>query len=60
MGRAKDRQIEREETWERIAADRGYRCEGCGGVLTKDEYDTWGDCCMGCAPSLKPDHSGRG
>jgi hypothetical protein len=52
MGKLKDRLIEREEQWERIAAERGYRCVGCGTVLTNDEYDMYISACNGCAPSL--------
>src|SRR5262249_8627323 len=51
--------IEQEEIWESIAIERGYVCVGCNNPLTKDEYDMWGDCCTGCAPSVKPDYSGR-
>jgi hypothetical protein len=35
MGREKDRLIEQKETWERIAQEKGYFCEGRGNVLTK-------------------------
>lgn len=54
MGREKDRLIEKEENWDRVASSSGFRCDGCGRVLTKDEYDMYTRSCSGCAPSLFP------
>jgi len=50
--RALEEMEEQEETaWDVIARKKNFRCSVCGGLLTKDEHQCFGDRCSAHQPS---------
>ena len=48
MGTQKDREIEEQDDWDRIAREKGYICDMCGSVILKEEYDASSNLCGAC------------
>jgi hypothetical protein len=49
VGVEKEQMMEKEDNWRALANRRGWRCVGCGQILSREELQEFTDMCSGCA-----------
>jgi len=56
MGRAKDREIDKDEAWKMRARQAGVgACKVCGAINPQRGQSWWGDLCPSCSTAFDSD-----